>query len=380
MKIPDFKLERYFAKYEFCTRYLMCSSDSESWSTREILGLEPGSEDRYLDHWLGYTPSEGTPSLRAEVAKIYTTINPDDVLMFAGAEEGIFCFINALLNPGDHLIVHSPCYQAHKEIASSIGVQVTAWESRADQNWRLNADDLTRLIRPNTKAILINTPHNPTGYLMDRETFSAIQETCLMRGIVLFSDEVFRESELDPAQRLPAACDVNSIAVSLGVVSKTYGLPGLRIGWVATHNAALRQKMAALKDYTTICNSAPSEFLAEVGLRHRQKLINRTVGLLTDNLELLDTFFARHSEKFSWVRPLASPMAFPQLLLGEVDDFCDHLARDAGVFLLPGTVYDDNNNHFRIGFGRKNFPEALQALEKWLSRSWGSFHAPCDLT
>ncbi len=366
MKIPEFKLERYFAKYEFCTQFLMCSSDPESWSTNEILELEPGSELQYLNLKLGYSPSEGAPGLRAQVARIYTTIQPDEILMFAGAEEGIFCFANALLDSGDHVVVHTPCYQSHKEIAASIGAHVGLWEARESGAWQLDGADLERLIRPNTKAVLINSPHNPTGSLLPHETFDSINQICLKRGIVLFSDEVFRESELDAAKRLPAACDVNPLAVSLGVMSKTYGLPGLRIGWIATHNVALRERMAAIKDYTTICNSGPSEFLAEIALRQRERLSARTVGLLGANLVRLDDFLIRHADWFSWVRPTASPMGFPKLLRGDVDSFCDRAVREAGVFLLPGSVYDDPHNHFRIGFGRQNFPQALSALENWL--------------
>ena len=235
------------------------------------------------------------PRLRAEVARIYTRIHPDNVLMFAGAEEGIFWFMHAALSSGDHIVVHTPCYQSHTEVAKAIGAQVSAWEAREEHGWRLDADDLKTLLRPNTKAVLITAPHNPTGYLMNAETFSEINRICIERGILLFSDEVFRESELDASHRLPAACDVNPSAVSLGVISKTYGLPGLRIGWIATNNVALRQRMAALKDYTTICNSAPSEFIAEVALRHREVLATRTVDILQHNLALLDGFFARQA-------------------------------------------------------------------------------------
>jgi aspartate/methionine/tyrosine aminotransferase len=204
---------------------------------------------------------------------------------------------------------------------------------------------------------------------MDATTFAEINRICIERGIVLFCDEVFRESELDSSLRLPAACDVNPGAVSLGVISKTYGLPGLRIGWVATHNHVLRKRMAALKDYTTICNSAPSEFIAEVGLRHREKLAARTVSILRSNLVVLDAFFARHTDLFRWVRPQASPMSFPHYLRGDVDALADRVARECGVLIAPGSIFAHPGNHFRLGFGRKNLPQALAVFEAWLTKS-----------
>jgi len=366
--LTDFKLERYFAAHEFNTRYLLCSSDPESWHTREILALEPGAEEGYLEHRLGYTESSGAPSLRAEVAKIYTTIDPSDVLMFAGAEEGIYWFMHAALAAGEHFIVHTPCYQSHKEVARAIGAQVSEWQAREENGWRLDTGEFKRLLRPNTKAVLITSPHNPTGHVIDAATFEEINRLCLQRGIGLFSDEVFRESELDPSIRLPAACDINPSAVSLGVLSKTYGLPGLRIGWIATHNTGLRQRMAALKDYTTICNSAPSEFLAEVALKHRQTLATRTLGIMRHNLTLLDAFFDRRADAFRWVRPQGSPMSFPKYLRGDVEALADRAVRECGVLIVPGKIFDDTSNHFRLGFGRANLPQALAAFEEWFER------------
>ena len=154
--------------------------------------------------------------------------------------------------------------------------------------------------------------------------------------------------------------------MSLGVVSKNYGLPGLRIGWIATRNADLYRQIAALKDYTTICNSAPSEFLAELALRHRRKLQQRNLQIIADNLEILDDFFRRHADRFRWTRPAAGPIAFPHLLDKDVAGFCHELVTRAGVLLLPGTMYDDTGNHFRIGFGRKNLPAAVARLEQFL--------------
>jgi aspartate/methionine/tyrosine aminotransferase len=369
MQLPPFKLERYFARYEFEAEHLLCCSDCESVTIEELLALEPGALERFRDHWLGYTESLGSPTLRREACRLYRTVEPEHVLVHSGAEEAIFLFMHAVLEPGDHVIVHWPCYQSLATVASSIGCSVTRWEAREEQDWALDLDELKRHIRPDTKAIVINLPHNPTGYLMPQDQFGWVVEAAHSHGIILFSDEVYRESEYTEEQRLPAACDLSESAVSLGVTSKTYGLAGLRIGWVATHNDAIYQRMAALKDYTTICNSAPSEFLAEVALRHREKLIERNLGIITRNLTLLDEFFADHADTFAWRRPKAGPIAFPRLLRGDIEVFCDRLVREDGVLLLPGTVFGDRANHFRIGFGRQNMPEALRRLEEHCRRA-----------
>jgi aspartate/methionine/tyrosine aminotransferase len=316
--------------------------------------------------WLGYTESSGSPSLRKEIARIYASISPDEVLVFSGAEEAIFLFIMAQLQPGDHLIVHWPCYQSLFEVAKSIGAEVSLWETREENRWALDIDELKQLVRPSTRAVIVNTPHNPTGYLMTRSDFEALNRFTQSRGLLLFCDEVYRELEYDPADRLPAGCDVNPNAVSLGVMSKTYGLAGLRIGWIATHQAELLQRMAALKDYTTICNSAPSEFLSEIALRHREQLADRNLKIIKGNLAVLDDFFDRHAHRFEWVRPKAGPIAFPRLLEGHVDAFCDELVQESGVLLLPGTMYDHPGNHFRMGFARRNMPDALEQLEGYL--------------
>jgi aspartate/methionine/tyrosine aminotransferase len=201
---------------------------------------------------------------------------------------------------------------------------------------------------------------------MSRAEFDELHKIAQEKNLLLFCDEVYRESEYDPADRLPAGCDYGEHAVSLGVTSKTYGLAGLRIGWIATKNKDIYRKMALLKDYTTICNSAPSEFLAEVALRNRQKLIDRNLAIIQHNLTVVDKLFTSHSSLFSWVRPKAGSMGFPKFLKGSVEKFCDDLVKKSGVLLLPGTMYDDSRNHFRLGLGRKNLPQAVERLEGYL--------------
>ena len=368
MNLPPFKLERYFAKYEFNTEFLHCSSDCEAMSIATLLAMVGDAADKFQHVWLGYTESQGSPTLRKEICNLYETIQPEEILVHTGAEEAIFLFMQAALTSGDHVIVHTPCYQSLTEVARSIGCDVSLWQAREENGWALDLDELHKLVRPNTKLIIVNTPHNPTGYLMSRADFDELNRFVQENDLLLFFDEVYRESEYDPSTRLPAACDMGEHAVSLGVTSKTYGLAGLRIGWVATKNRKIYERMASLKDYTTICNSAPSEFLAEVGMRNRQKLIARNLGIIKNNLEVIDDLFSRHSDLFSWIRPKAGSMGFPRLLKGEIEDFCDSLVRKAGVLLLPGSMYDDSQNHFRLGLGRKNLAQAVERLSGFLAK------------
>jgi aspartate/methionine/tyrosine aminotransferase len=366
MQLTPFKLERFFARYEFNAKYLLCSSDCESLSVADLLAYEPGAEEGLKKHWLGYTESPGAPSLRKEISRIYSSIQPEQVLVHSGAEEAIFLFMHAELNPGDHIIVHWPCYQSLFEIAKGIGCEVSFWEARLENKWALDIEELKRILRNNTRAIIVNTPHNPTGYLMPKTEYLALNALAQEKGILLFSDEVYRELEYDPADRLPSACDINPQSVSLGVMSKAYGLAGLRIGWVATHNAPVLARMAALKDYTTICTSAPSEYLAELALRHREQVSGRNLQIIRDNMPVLEAFFMSHADRFDWVRPKAGPIAFPHLSGEDIDQFCHRLVTDTGVLLLPGTMYDHPGNHFRLGFARRNMPEAIEKLDKFL--------------
>ncbi len=369
MKIASFKLERFFARYEFKAPYLLCSSDCESLSIRDLLNYEPGADEQFGRHWLGYTESQGSPELRQAIAGLYTHIRPDDVLVHAGAEEAIFAFMNAALAPGDHVIVHAPGYQSLAEVARAQGCEVTLWMTDEADGWELDLDWLRKNLRSNTRALVVNCPHNPTGYLMNADKQRQIVELARERGLLLFSDEVYRHLEHDSRDTLPAACDLYENAVSLGVLSKTYGLAGLRIGWIATRNHDVYAKVAAFKDYLSICNSAPSEFLAALALRHREQIARRNLDIIRANLKTLDEFFARHRDLFNWARPRAGSTAFPSLRRNtSAEAFCIDLAERQGVLLLPGTCYDYGDRHFRIGFGRKNLPEAVEQLERYLAQ------------
>lgn len=367
MRLPPFRIERFFDRHEFTAPALLCASDCEAMSVGEVLALEPGAAEALQAHWLGYTESPGAPPLRAAVAATYRGIEPDEVLVHAGAEEAIFTFANGVLGPGDHVVVQAPCYQSLGELPRAAGCEVTFWECREAAGWAPDLDALNEAVGPRTRAVVINAPHNPTGHLFATAAFEAIVDLCRRNGLILFSDEVYRRLEYDPADRLPAACELYEHAVSLGVMSKAYGLGGLRIGWVATRDPELRRAMAVVRDYTTICNSAPSEFLAALVLRHGDAVVARNLDIIRGNLGLLDRFFAAHGDWLDWHRPKAGPVAFPALKRGRsAQAFCADVLEKSGALLLPSPIFEWGDRHFRLGFGRKDLPDALERLDAYL--------------
>src|ERR1035437_6300540 len=371
MRLHEFALERFFARWEFTAEVLLCASDVEGWRLRDLLDL--ADEDglrRWEDLRLGYTESAGDPAWRAESARLYEHVQADDVLVFAGAEEAIFALHNVLLGSGDHAVVVRPAYESLAEVARAAGAGGTRGGVRPGEGWRLDTADVSAALRTNTRLILVNEPHNPTGSLSDRATFDRLVGLAAESGARLVVDEGYRFLDFDPADRLPAGADALETAVSIGVMSKSFGLAGLRIGWIATRDRGLLTRLAAFKDYTTICNSAPSEVLALIALRARDRVLARSRGIVLGNLPLLDEFFSRWAGVFEWVRPRGGSVGFPRLVADvPIDSFVEGLVRETGVLLVPGTVFADTSNRFRIGYGRTNMPAALERFEMYAERT-----------
>ena len=203
--------------------------------------------------------------------------------------------------------------------------------------------------------------------LPSRETWRALADLAADAGATLLCDEVYRLLEHDPADRLDAGADLGDHVVSVGVLSKSYGLAGLRIGWLATRSSAIRAAAVRVKDYGSMCNAAPAEILGVIALRGAGRILDRNRALVLDNVALVDDLIDRHPDRLQWHRPRAGAIGFPRLLGDEpVDDFCARLRDEQGVLLLPGTVYGHARNHFRIGFGRLGTPAALDRLDAFL--------------
>jgi len=367
VRIAPFEIERYYERWEFSAELMLSSSDCESRPLADVLALEPDAQERLLALRLGYTEVAGSPELRRAIASTYERAGEEDVLTLAAAEEGIFLAYHALLSPGEHAVVEAPSYGSAVNLARSTGAEVTLWRRRHEDGWAYDLDELERLLRADTRFIYVNSPHNPTGSQMTRAEQARLVELAAERGAVLFSDEVYRGLEHDEAARLPAACDLYERAISLNTVSKSYGLPGLRIGWAVCRDGALLERLREMKLYTTICSSAPSELLVATAVRNSERLIGESRARVLENLPPLADFVARHGELFEWTLPAAGPIGFPRVLDGrDVREWCERTAAEAGVLLLPGYVYEEPD-HVRVGYGRAGLPEALERLERHLS-------------
>lgn len=374
-KLPDFKLETYMSRWEFNSRYHMTASDVETLTLRELLELaEPADRAAWDELRLGYIETFGTPALRQAVAATYDKLSADDILAFAGIEEGIFAAMQALLDRDDHAIVVTPNYQSAETLPLSIcatdGVALEAANS-----WALDLDLLRSKLRPNTRLIYVNFPHNPTGKVIPQAQFAELIELCRSHGIYLLSDEVYRGLERDLSRQLPQAADLYERGLSINVMSKAYGLPGLRVGWIACRDHNLLTRMERIKHYLSICNAGPSEHLAVIALKARERILKRNRDLLAENLASMNVFFDEFSDLFDWSIPDGGCIAYPRYKGKDgVETFCQRLAEEDGIILLPASIYQSDltatpTDRFRIGFGRSYTAEGLSAMRAFLLRN-----------
>ena len=368
MKINDFKLECYFGLYEFTAPYLLTQSDCESMTAEQLLAMEPGAKEAYLQQWLGYTETWGDPELRELISTLYQNMEAENILVFHGAQEAIFAYMNVMLDPGDHMIAMYPNYQSAYEVANSIpDCQFSMWWLKDDgEKWVIDFDELEGLIQPNTKVLAINSPNNPTGYTFTNDEIRRLCEICKKHDIYLFADEVYKGLEMDGEKRDWMA-DHYDRCVSLGVMSKAYGLAGLRVGWLASKDTEMLNKVVKFKHFMSICDSAPSEFLSKVALKHSDELLDRSRSLIEENIKLADQFFDKYDYLFEKKAITCGPVAFHKLLIDmPVGEFCQMAVDKKGVLLLPAGIYDMDGQYFRMGYGRKGVPEALEKFEEFL--------------
>lgn len=378
--LSAFRLERWFAEFEFVPGiHNLTASGPYDATTQELLALEDeGTTERYLNLGLGYIENPGSESLRQAISSLYTTLPAEDIQITSGASEALFLLTWSLMEPGANIVVEEPCYENLPGVASALGFEVRRLPLRMDDGWKPNLQQLAQLIDEKTCLIYLVHPHNPTGSTLPVEQMQAIARMAARVGALVVNDEVFRLIALD-GEPTPSIVDVAENALCIGDMTKPWGLGGLRIGWIASRNHQLLQRVSEVRDYSTMCSSAPGEFLAEVALRHASQLIAPRLAAARTNREHLAQTIAQASTHFqgplAWQRPEASYTAFVQLPFS-AEAFCRHLALERHILLLPGSVFGPAYENFiRVGLGgdTQQFQEGmsiiLDELFSWSGRS-----------
>ncbi len=368
MKIRDFSLERYFAEHEFSVPHHLSSSDCESLSVGDVLELAGQDPEILLQLGLGYTESRGDPALRQEIARFYPECELDDILVTNAPEEAIFLAMHAILESGDRVVVQTPCYQSLLEVAASIGCDVARWPLVVgDDAWQLDFEKLASLL-PGARLLVLNAPHNPTGHQPSQAERDRVIAMAREHNVRIFSDEMYRGLAPDDGAELVPAASAYDRALSLWGMSKTFSLPGLRIGWLACRDSQLLDRIARLKDYTTICSNAVGELLTRLALQSAETIKARNRAIIAKSCQHVEALIAEHRDELSWIPPQAGSVALARVHNEPASAFCDRAREHANVLLAPSSLFDMGDRHVRFGLGRAGFTDALARLGSWLGR------------
>lgn len=370
--LPEFSLERWFAQFEFVSgiRNLAASCPFEA-TTRELLELEKAETTmRYLELGLDYIENPGSEPLRQGIANLYTTLEPNNIHATSGASESLFLLIMAVVQPGDNIIVEDPSYENIAGVAQARGAEVRRLPLKLERNWKPDLEQLSQLVDQKTRLIYLTHSHHPTGALLQVDEMQTIARIAEHVGALFVSDEVFRLIALDGATA-PSVIDVVKDAVVIADMTKPWGLGGLRVGWVASRDPELLQRISSARDYSTLCGSAPGEFLAQVALRHVEQVMAPRLNAARVNLQRLTDAIASSRRPVRWLPPQAGYTAFLKLPF-QAEPFCRYLAEEEHILLVPGYVYGKEYEQFmRIGYGcrTEKFEEGLATIMHTL-QSW----------
>lgn len=358
MRIETFELERWMTTYELDAEYDITESGIYPLSVRDLLDLVPESErgdllDSMLDTRLGYSEARGSKALRSEIAATYAGATAENVFVTTGAIEANFLLFNVLLEPGDHVVAVHPAYQQLYSVPRGIGCEVDLWRLRPEDGFRFDLQELERLVRPETKLIVINTPHNPTGAALTQEELGRVHDIASSAGAWLLSDEAYRWLELpgQQAQTQPA-WNLGERAISTGTFSKPFGLPGLRIGWLVAPEEIV-SACWELRDYISLSPGKLNDALALHAFRHREQIFERNAGIIETNLATVEQWLDEQGDLVGWTPPRGGLLAMLSYRL-EIPslDLANRLAEEYGVMLAPGSAFN-YEYHLRIGLGQR---------------------------
>ncbi|MDC0272490.1 aminotransferase class I/II-fold pyridoxal phosphate-dependent enzyme [Crocinitomicaceae bacterium] len=366
--MKDFKLERYFAQHEFTAKYLLSSSDCDGYGQDYVLDrANPTELKMWNDIKLGYTESAGNPILRESITQFYKTKNIEEVVVGSPGELN-YITMRVLLEKQDHVVAVSPAYQSLHEVVHSIGCEISYWTP--NENWAFDPSQLEHLVRKNTKLIIINFPHNPTGSYLTLSELNQIVSIAKKNDCYIFSDEMYHKLLAKSEKELPPISDLYSKGISLWGTSKSFGLAGLRTGWLVCNDLDFIHRVICYKDYLSICSSAPSEILSIIALNHIDDFLQPNIKKIQQNINLFAEFAQTQDVISSFIPPKSGSTAFVKLNINCSSlEFSNYLVEKAGIMTIPAEMFDHPGKFIRVGFGRESLPKILPIMRVFLEQN-----------
>lgn len=364
MKIEDFALERWLTRHELHVKYDIAESGILPLKLNDLLAFESAEDraaslERLLNLPLGYSEAVGTRELRGMIAATYPNIDPDNILVTTGAIEANFLLFNVLLDAGDHVVATYPAYQQLYSVPRAIGCNVSLWKVTPENDFCYDLNALQALITPKTRLIVVNTPHNPTGAMLSEHELRQVYALAESVGAMVLCDEAYRWLAIPGGENFaPPICTLGKHGISVGTISKPFGLPGLRLGWMVAPKDIIA-KCWAMRDYVSLSPGKLNDAIAILAFKHREKIIERNTAIIRANLNAANAWVAQQADILAWKPPRGGLLA---LLKYQLDmpslELADKLATEYSVMLAPGSSFG-YENYLRIGVGQN--PAVFQA-------------------
>jgi aspartate/methionine/tyrosine aminotransferase len=347
-------------------QFTLSDACAQSLQLSQLLAL--GDQQQIAKLSLGYSPIAGSEPLRQAIATLHqqslpTSVNPltaDNVTVFCGAQEALFCTFNSLLSVGDEVIALTPHYPSLVDIPQQLGATVKTVELHYEQQWQFTLEDVKALISNKTRILMLNSPHNPTGAVIPAQLVKELIILARQHGIYIVSDEVSVWSDFAKKNIAHPILSYEK-TIAIGVMSKSFGLPGVRIGWVVAHDKQRLQRLRDIRGYLSICGSSTDEYLATVALKNYKTILSRNNQIIKSNVEQFSQFIAQSDGRFEWVVPQGGILTIVKSNLDiPIYQLAEKLAMQKRLLILPGDLFGLNGNYFRLGFGRSDFSQALE--------------------
>jgi aspartate/methionine/tyrosine aminotransferase len=367
--INEFQLKSFFnTAAARSARGTLSASYAELMTIEHLLSMDEGAHEAYVQVPLGYAPLNGGAELRALIANFIGGVHADDIMVTAGSDDAIALLQLVLLTRGDHVIVHAPAYQPLVALAEWRGARVDLWHADEGQGWALSLDTLQRLITHETRLIIVNIPHNPTGWHPERTFINELIAMAERHGILIISDEVYAGLSLVDGVRFVSLASLSPQVISLGSLTKVFGMPGIRIGWLATENAQVLALAQRMRMHLNSFATTPGEFLACQALKHASGILSSNQELARANLGHLASYVDTRSDLFAWQRPLAGTVCFPRWNgPGTTTELSERCFQATGYVLAASAHFLAGTQHVRLGFSTKAFPDLLGMFREFIA-------------